>query len=288
MQAHSFDRFCFEHFLHETTLTREIGLRWAEKRQTEKVSSQCLRISIVRELAKYINSIGGKAFVIPSKITGRPSRYIPHIYTKDELAAFFYAVDHLRYDKRAPVRTFVFPVLFRLLYCCGLRPMEAGTLLTKNVDLETGVIKIVESKGHKDRNVVLAPDALELCRKYKTLISAIFPYSEYFFPNKNGYYAKAGLEYAFNVSCRKAGLSDFKGNPPTQYCLRHTFATHCIYRWMREGKDLNAYLPYLSSYMGHAHLSCTAYYIHLVPEFFPQMGQMNIGKFESLLPEVEK
>ena len=34
--------------------------------------------------------------------------------------------------------------------------------------------------------------------------------------------------------------------------LRHTFATHRLYHWMRDGKDLNAMLPYLSAYMGHA------------------------------------
>jgi integrase len=284
-----FDRFCFELFPSETILTKEIGLRWAEKRPTEKsVKSQHSRISVIRELAKYINSIGGNAFVIPSKFTSRPLRYIPHIYTKDELTAFFYAVDHLGYDGHCPGRYLVFPVLFRLLYCCGLRPKEARTLLVKNIDLETGVIKIIESKGHNDRNVVLASDVLELCRKYRALISTIYPRSKYFFPSKNGCYSRSGLLHCFDASCRKAKLSDFKGNPPTTYNLRHTFATHCLYRWLRENKDLNAYLPYLSSYMGHTQLSRTAYYIHLVPEFFPQMGKMNITKFETLLPEVEK
>lgn len=57
---------------------------------------------------------------------------------------------------------------------------------------------------------------------------------------------------------------------------------------MKEGKDLTACLPYLSAYMGHAQLSDTAYYIHLVPEFFPQMAQMDMGKFECLIPEVEQ
>lgn len=283
-----FDRFCFELFPTETILTRELGLCWAEKRQMEKASNQINRIAFVREFAKYINSIGGNAFVIPKGITKHVSRYIPHIYTKDELAAFFYAVDHFCYDKRVPGRNVLFPVFFRLLYCCGLRPMEARTLLAKNVDMETGVIKIIESKGHKDRNVVLARDVLNLCRKYRKLISKVFPHSEYFFPTRRGYYSGRGTEYVFNLVCRKAELADFKGNSPTMYSFRHTFATHCLYRWMREGKDLNAYLPYLSSYMGHDNLSYTAYYIHLVPEFFHQMGQMDIVKFESLLPEIEK
>jgi integrase len=282
-----FDRFCFELFSTESILSKEIGLCWAEKRQTEKISNQRGRIVVIRELAKYINSRGGNAFVIPLKITGRPSRYIPHIFTKDELSTFFYAVDHLPYCYCSPGRHLVFPVMFRLLYCCGLRPKEARTLLVENVDLKTGVIKIIDSKRHKDRNIVLAHDVLKLCRKYWRLISEIYPASKYFFPNKHDYYTRRGIIDCFDLSCQKAGLSDFKGNSPTLYGLRHTFATHCLYRWMQESKDLNAYLPYLSMYMGHAKLSDTAYYIHLIPEFFPQMGNMNIDKFESLLPEVK-
>jgi len=286
------DLFCYEYFPHETTLTKEIGLRWAERRQTEDISSQRKRISVIRGLAKYINSLGENAYVIPVEITSRkrPPRYVPHIYAKDELSAFFYEVDHLHYCSYSPGRHLVFPVLFRLLYCCGLRPIEARTLLSKNVDLENGVIRIIESKGHNDRNVVLAHDVLALCRKYRTLISEIYPDCEYFFPNQNAtsYYTKSALIITFCHSCQKAGLSNFSGNPPRIYDFRHSFATHCLYRWMREGKDLNAYLPYLSAYLGHVQLSDTAYYIHLVPEFFPQMGQMNITKFETLLPEVEK
>jgi hypothetical protein len=46
-------------------------------------------------------------------------------------------------------------------------------------------------------------------------------------------------------------------------------------------------LPYLSTYMGHAQLSDTFYYIHLVPEFFETMSGMDFHSFEKLLPEVE-
>jgi integrase/recombinase XerD len=56
---------------------------------------------------------------------------------------------------------------------------------------------------------------------------------------------------------------------------------------MKEGRDLNAWLPYLSAYLGHASFSETAYYIHLVPEFFPQMAQMDMERFSDLIPEVE-
>ena len=69
------------------------------------------------------------------------------------------------------------------------------------------------------------------------------------------------------------------------YDLRHTFVTDRIYAWMIDGKDLHALLPYLSAYLGHATYAQTAYYFHLVPEYFTQNG-LNIDSFSGTIPEV--
>ena len=53
------------------------------------------------------------------------------------------------------------------------------------------------------------------------------------------------------------------------------------------GKNLNAMLPYLSAYMGHAQLSDTYYYIHLVPGLMEEMSDFAFSSAEVLLPEVE-
>jgi hypothetical protein len=55
---------------------------------------------------------------------------------------------------------------------------------------------------------------------------------------------------------------------------------------MKQEKDLMSMLPYLSAYMGHSHISHTAYYIHLVPEFFAEMSGMDMNLYSSLIPEV--
>lgn len=54
-----------------------------------------------------------------------------------------------------------------------------------------------------------------------------------------------------------------------------------------QDKDLNAMLPYLSAYMGHAQLSDTYYYIHLVPGLMEEMSDFAFSSAEVLLPEVE-
>lgn len=225
--------------------------------------------------------------MIPIELARKSPKYVPHIYTRDELSVFFSAADRFEYHDKSPARHLVIPVIFRVIYCCGLRPGEARKLRTEDVCLKTGAIKIIESKGHKDRVVVLADDVLALCRNYRRQVERVFPSCEYFFPNYGGGgLKKSWLDKIFWRCWDMAGRTEFSGNRPRCYDFRHTFATNCLCRWMREGKDLTACLPYLSAYLGHVQLSDTAYYVHLVPEYFPQMARMNCEKIESLLPEV--
>ena len=80
--------FCMNNYPNETGLTKEIAMHWAEKRQDEHVNGLERRISPIRQLAKYINSIGIDAYIIPPGIPGKPIRYVPHIFTDQELQAF--------------------------------------------------------------------------------------------------------------------------------------------------------------------------------------------------------
>ena len=242
----------------------------------------------VREFARYLNRCGETAFVLPPNFAKKGSRLIPHIYSEEEIAALWDALDHLRPRKGYPIRHFVFPMLIRLLYCCGLRPCEARKLRIADVDMKKGRLDIVESKGHKSRIVMMTDDVTANCRLYDETVSKIMPGREMFFPDSNGnIYGKVGLEKTFRIVKAKAGIGTFGEKPPRLYDFRHTFATHCLYKWIREGKDVTAMLPYLSAYMGHAQLSDTYYYIHLVPGLFEKMTGFDYSVSEHLLPEVE-
>lgn len=59
-----------------------------------------------------------------------------------------------------------------------------------------------------------------------------------------------------------------------------------ICRWMREGRDIDAMLPFLSAYMGHARYEDTLYYVHMVPDFYERVGTVDRTAWEKLLPEV--
>ena len=276
----TFDKFCREQFPHETCLTAELAMKWAEQSKTEKNLSRLNRVSVVRELAKYMNSVGEQAYLLPLQLTKKTGRHIPYIYSKEDLSKLFKEMDSLQPSLRSPTKHLVVSVIFRMIYCCGLRPVEARRLRREDVNLFDGTVNILESKGHKDRIVVLSEDMRELCRNYDQRVEAIHPERRYFFQSPSvrgdGMYSMEWIIPTFRKFLQTAGISGYGEIRPRLYDLRHTFATHRLYQWVKEGKDINACLAYLSEYMGHSNLESTAYYIHLLPTLYTDLPELHL------------
>jgi integrase len=184
-------------------------------------------------------------------------------------------------------RHLVLPVFFRLLYCCGLRTCEARRLLVENVNLQCGVIDIIESKGHKSRRIPIPQDLLELFKTYDAHVSEIYPNRLYFFPTtRSNHYKCTSISIIFREIWEKAGLSQSFGNKPRAYDFRHHFALSNLNKWIAAGVDVNSKIPYLTRYMGHSCMESTDYYLHLVPEFFKTFSE-KIKITENVLPEVD-
>ena len=284
----TFDTFCREHYPDETRLTQKLAMHWAEKRDSEQVTGLARRLCPVRELAKYMNRLGLEAYVIPPGLPGKLPRHAPHIFTDQELRAFFAEIDRCPVRSRYPARHLVIPVFFRVLYGCGLRLSEARRLQVADVDLATGKLVIRQSKGHKDRTVMMSEEALKLCQAYQAKVSGLAPRRVSFFPNPDGQpYDDCTIDRWFHLFWDKTGLAHGRGNPPRVYDFRHTFAVKRLNLWVQEGHDLQACLPYLSLYMGHAQLTETDYYLHLVPEFFPVVREKSRAHWARVIPEVD-
>jgi len=223
-----FNSYCSKRFPDELTITRDIGLGWATLKENEHQNGLLRRITPIRQLAKYMNSIGVAAYIIPPKIPKKQIRYVPHIYTKPELTAFFRSIDNCLPSPFSQTRYLVIPVFFRLLYCCGLRSSEARLLHVSDFDLSAGTILIRESKGHKDRVVHLSDDLIQLCKSYDEKIRNILPDREAFFPNSQGLFYNIGIvdcwfhEFWDNLDVAK----ECSGNTPRVHDFRHTFAVN--------------------------------------------------------------
>ena len=177
------------------------------------------------------------------------------------------------------------PAIFRLLYCCGLRPKEARTLPHKNVHLTEKYIDILQSKGPKSRRIYITEDLASYLLRYDWHVTAAFPARTYFFPaDKDRPYSSQALCYNFGIIWKKAS-PDWTGKLPRIYDLRHHFAWATINRWAREGTDVNAMLPYLMRYMGHNCIKHTLYYFRFVPDFYPDYRRLS-KRLNDRLPEV--
>jgi integrase len=105
-----------------------------------------------------MKGLGYDAYVIPCHVLHKQIKYEAHIFTYAELKAFFKAIDHCPPLTLSPTKRYVISVIFRMLYCCGLRSSEARLLSRDDVDLETGKITVRESKGWKARIVYMSGD----------------------------------------------------------------------------------------------------------------------------------
>ena len=283
------DRFCLRHYPSDTCLTRDIVLKWMEKRPNEHIRGITARSCVIRQLGKYLRAMGQEAYILPPEFVGGKSTFVPYLFTDDELCALFSAVDAVKPTYNGSRNHMILPVILRLIYTCGLRPNEGRELKCRNVNLETGEVFITGTKRHKERIVVMSDNMLALCREYDTQRMIFSAGSEYFFPHPNGgAHARSWLSYQINMCWRHAHPGkDPKSLPAVRaYDLRHRFASATLNRWLDEKKDLYAMLPYLRTYMGHSTLSATAYYIHLLPETLVKSAGIDWGMLESAIPEV--
>jgi len=159
-----FDTFTLEKYPKASVLTKEIVLDWCKKIDYEARANQLSRTSIIRQFGKYLDSIGVQAYIIPKGYYPKEKQYIPYIYTVDELRKFFAETDKCHYCCKCPYRHLIMPVLFRMIYTCGLRVSEARLLTVNDVDLENGVLSIHHSKKDNSRLVPMSASLIRCCR----------------------------------------------------------------------------------------------------------------------------
>jgi len=269
-----FEAFCRGEFPGLSTVTQASVEAWVASARRRGVTPATLQglAAPVRELARWLGRRGVEAYVLPAGVLARPARYVPHIYTDQELAALFAETDRCHYCPEVPFRHLVMPVLFRTLYACGLRCSEARLLRPEDVDIDAGVLQIRDAKGGKDRQVpVTEPLRVRLADDLAQLAGR--PGSDWFFPGRAGLPLTLGnVEKNFRRFLWQARISHGgRGRGPRVHDLRHTFAVNNLRFWFAQGENVSALLPVLQTYMGHASLSDTAYYLRLTAESYPDI-----------------
>ncbi|MDA3938905.1 MAG: hypothetical protein PF693_06315 [Spirochaetia bacterium] len=119
-----FSRFTVTIGLKEPQLTKEVALLWTKKRDWENASTWGERTSNLRQFSLFLVDLGYSPFIPACHAKIDRHKFVPYIFTSEELQRFFYTCDTLSVSKRTN-RNILLPVLFRLLYSTGLRISEA-------------------------------------------------------------------------------------------------------------------------------------------------------------------
>lgn len=283
----NFDRFTSTFSCETNKLSKELVNAWISKRDNECVATQNLRVMLMRQFGLFMNRYGYDAYILPALSVKRAqSSFSPYIYSDEEIKKIFAQADCWKVTPLAPYGHIVIPVLIRVLYCCGLRISEIRFLKVCDVDLENGVLTIRGTKFEKDRLVPMTPSVTNLCRDYSAKMHQFSNDENIYFPNARGtYFGMTRIYDIFRKILWNAGISHGgKGKGPRIHDFRHTFAVHCLRKWVRNGSDISSALPYLSAYLGHVGLKESQRYLKLTAELYPDINSALESKIGHIIP----
>jgi integrase len=220
-----FEAFHRDQFPGLDTLTEASVQAWiaaARRRGVTPATLQSL-VAPLRELARWLGRRGVAAYLLPRSALPRPARYVPHIYTDQQLAALFTQTDRCHYCSQVPLRHLVMPVLFRTIYACGLRCSEARLLAVSDVDIDAGVLQIRDAKGGKDRQVPVSAALRARLSDYHAQVAGQPSRWEWFFPGSGGGPLTLGnVGHNFRRFLWQARISHGgRGHGPRAHDLRH-------------------------------------------------------------------
>lgn len=272
MLLRMFDNFCKGYEIQNYTITKEIAVAWCQKRPNEKDITRHGRVGEMQRFAQYLCRQGYPSYLLPT-LPKRGETHTPYIFSMDELRNIFERLDALVPTNASPNRHLTMPLLFRMLYGCGLRISEVLALLKKDVDLGNGVLYIRRGKNDRERLVPMSLSLTEECRKYmhtvhkNTADSIPFFYTKTWTP-----YSKSVIEKFFRGILWDVGIP-YRGTQygPRVHDLRHTFCCHNIQRWAEAGLPIYSNLLILSRYLGHTSISATQWYLRLTAQAFPHI-----------------
>ena len=257
---------------HEATLiTTEHALQWATEPRDAQPARWASRLGMVRRFARYANAVDPRHEVPPQGLL--PYQYRrrrPYIYRDREIADLIAAAREL--PGTTGLRPLTYATLLGLLTVTGMRASEILNLDRDDVGLTHGVVTVRDSKFGKSRKILLHESTRQALRRYAARRDHLCrnPHGPSFFLAERGTrITRWALHRTFAKLSRQTGLrvpSKSHGGGPRLHDVRHTFTVNTLLRWYRDGVDVECHLPRLATWLGHARVSNTYWYLTATPE----------------------
>ncbi len=284
-----FDEFWSKHNGDLAVITPDsIRLWFTAQSPKEGPSMMQAKVTSVRQLCIYMCAIGVQDY-IPDMTVRRPKPTY-HVLDTDEIKALFLEVDTYlpRKQNVANRRIAVeYRVLLRLILSTGMRNSECCDIKREQVDFENRRISICQAKGNKNRFVYFKEDVAKMLQDYLKFLDNQASSSEWLFPGSNleSPVTSAALEGFFMKCWKRTSFAEKCEKNPTVHSLRHTYVVICINKWVKEGKNLDEMIEYLSKQLGHKGREETYHYYHEVMEALKIASQKSSDEY-NVFPNV--
>lgn len=276
----SFARFAQEKH-HSGPLSIELMTEWVrqDKARHRTQATWARRLELLRPFARWMRQFDLNTEVPNESIFGSiPGRVAPHIYSEHEVIELLAAARGL--GPHGGLRPVTFETLFGLIASTGLRVSEALSLANADVDLVAGTLTVRKTKFTKSRMLPLHPSTVEALLAYRRLRSKSGHCSgeSPFFIGTRGQrlghpLGDRQVHRVFLELRKQLGWID-RGchGGPRIHDLRHSFAVQRVILWHKQGIDVDQAMLSLSTYLGHAKISNTYWYLTGVPELMALAG----------------
>ncbi|MCP5225929.1 MAG: tyrosine-type recombinase/integrase [Thauera sp.] len=274
---------------HHGPITLDVMAGWArcDSHASSDPHTWARRLKLLRSFTHWLVQFEPATEVPGDAIFGRlPERQAPHIYSEQEIIDLLAAARQL--GPSPGPRGIIYETLFGLLASTGMRISEALALTNADVDLKRGMLTIHQAKFGKSRQIPLHPSTVEALRLYRGQcdLAGLSARDEApFFVGTRGRRRGTPLgdrqvhrvftELRERLGWRNRGAH----HAPRIHDLRHTFVVRRILLGQAQGVDVDQAMLSLSTYVGHAMVTNTYWYLSAVPELMA----LAAGRFETFM-----
>lgn len=255
---------------HRGPLTVQLAMNWAQQGARRAApATWARRLEVVRPFARHRAQVEPGTEVPGADLFGHKRRRpTPHIYTAAEIADLLAAARRL--PPAGTLRPLTYEAFFGLVAATGLRLSEALHLRCADLEAGSGMLTIRQTKFCKSRLVPLHPTTAAALAQYlaaRQRRAPAAPDAPLFVSLSGGALNKRTVDGVFARLRAELGWTARGTLPaPRIHDLRHSFVCRRVALWHETGADIDNAMLALSTYVGHAKVSDTYWYLTAVPD----------------------
>ena len=261
---------------HQGPLTLDLQLNWAREHVVRTGTVAAARgLEVVRPFAAHYSQFEPATEVPPPFILRRGHRpLVPHIYTEQEVGDLLDLSG--RMSPPGGLRPLTYKTLFGLIATTGLRISEALKLQVTDVDLPAATITVRNTKFHKSRCLALHASVIQALSDYlqaRQQFVSCAGETPVFASRSGRALSSRGVR---NVSAKLRDQLGWRARgehpQPRIHDLWHTMVVRRVQLWHEGGTSIEHAMFWLFTYLGHAKISDTYWYLTGTPELMELVG----------------